>query len=351
MFQGPRTAQPHPFPFRTAVAALALLALGACQEGGQLQLFQASQDSAPASAGDGRSTRLIERDIEAPDVFQVTEAGLWDGRPSLGGVWVAHPDVTEPERVLIRNTSNDSFVIGALFRRETMGPGPRLQVSSDAAAALDMLAGAPEELNVTALRRETVDPDPVEPAPLPAAAGMPAAAEVEATALDPAPGAEVTAAPNATAGNAAGASEEAQPRKSGGLFGWLRKDRDPQPAPTASTTASTAGSLSSAAPTEVSATPLDAPAPATAPVAQAAAVSSLDKPYIQLGIFSIRENAQNTATAMRQRALDVSVLTQESAGKTFYRVIAGPAQSTEQRATMLQIVKDAGFTDAYPVTN
>ncbi|MBY5973342.1 SPOR domain-containing protein [Ferrimonas balearica] len=350
MFQGPRTAQPHPFPFRTAVAALALLALGACQEGGQLQLFQASQDSAPASAGDGRSTRLIERDIEAPDVFQVTEAGLWDGRPSLGGVWVAHPDVTEPERVLIRNTSNDSFVIGALFRRETMGPGPRLQVSSDAAAALDMLAGAPEELNVTALRRETVDPDPVEPAPLPAAAGMPAAAEVEAAPLDPAPGA---VEPDATAGDAPEAPEEAQPRKSGGLFGWLRKDRDPQPAPTASATASTAGSLSGAAPAEVSAAPLDAPAPATAtaPVAQAAAVSSLDKPYIQLGIFSIQENAQNTATAMRQRALDVSVLTQESAGKTFYRVIAGPAQSTEQRATMLQIVKDAGFTDAYPVTN
>ena len=43
---------------------------------------------------------LVERDVEAPGVFQVTEAGLWDGRPSLGGVWVAHPDVTEPERVI-----------------------------------------------------------------------------------------------------------------------------------------------------------------------------------------------------------------------------------------------------------
>ncbi len=100
------------------------------------------------------TTRLVERDVEAPEVFQKTENGLWDGRPSLGGVWVAHPDVTDPERVIIRNTENGSFVIGALFRREREVPGPRFQVSSDAAAAFGMLAGQPAELNVTALRRE-----------------------------------------------------------------------------------------------------------------------------------------------------------------------------------------------------
>ncbi|MGI3165336.1 SPOR domain-containing protein [Pseudooceanicola sp. 200-1SW] len=340
---------------KSAVAALALLALGACQEGGQLQLFQASQDTAEASAGGGRSTKLIERDIEAPDVFQVTEAGLWDGRPSLGGVWVAHPDVAEPERVLIRNTSNDNFVIGALFRRETMGPGPRLQVSSDAAAALDMLAGAPEQLNVTALRRETVDPAPAAPEPLPAtAAAVPAAAPVEATPLEASLATDTAASLEATAGaDAAPAAEtQTQPRERGGLFGLFRKDRGSRSAD-ASAGASTAGPLGSAAPAEVTATPLDGPAPAApapAPVA-AAAVSTLDKPYIQLGIFSVQKNAEDTATAMRQRALDVSVLTQQSAGKTFYRVIAGPAMSAEERATMLQIVKGAGFTDAYPVTN
>ena len=88
--------------------------------------------------------------------FQSPKHGLWDGRPSLGGVWVAHPDVTDPERVIIRNQANGKFVIGALFRRERDNPGPRLQVSSDAAAALEMLAGAPSTLNVTALRREEV---------------------------------------------------------------------------------------------------------------------------------------------------------------------------------------------------
>ena len=86
------------------------------------------------------ATELVERDVEAPEVFQVTEPGLWDGRPSLGGVWVAHPDVTEPERVIVRNEANGKFVIGALFRRERDIPGPRMQASSDAAAALGMLA-------------------------------------------------------------------------------------------------------------------------------------------------------------------------------------------------------------------
>jgi hypothetical protein len=63
-------------------------------------------------------------DVEAPEVFDITDAGLWDGRPSLGGVWVAHPDATDPERVMIRNTETGSFVIGALFRRERENPGP-----------------------------------------------------------------------------------------------------------------------------------------------------------------------------------------------------------------------------------
>ncbi len=102
------------------------------------------------------SIRLVERDVEAPQVFQVTEAALWDGRPSLGGVWVAYPGDIQPERVIIRNTENKKFVIGALFKRERDNPGPKIQLSSDAAAALGILAGNPTTLNVTALRRESV---------------------------------------------------------------------------------------------------------------------------------------------------------------------------------------------------
>ncbi len=155
-------------PQRLAILVVGLAALAGCEEGFSLQeapeeevateeadntnRFELFPDAAPAN----------QRDVEAPDVFQVTEAGLWDGRPSLGGIWVAHPDVTQPERVRIKNTANNKTVTGALFRRERALPGPALQVSSSAAEQLGMLAGAPTKVQVVALRREAIE---VPPAP------------------------------------------------------------------------------------------------------------------------------------------------------------------------------------------
>ena len=166
----------------------AFLALASCDNAslpGFLQAKPASTD-----AGDETVTRgaTAERDVEAPEVFEAREAGLWDGRPSLGGVWVAHPDVTEPERVIIRNDSNGQFVIGALFKRERETPGPRLQVSSDAAAAIGMLAGAPTNLHVVALRRQEVAAAPALAATETAETGGAAladAGEIESQTLDP----------------------------------------------------------------------------------------------------------------------------------------------------------------------
>ncbi|MBD3788683.1 MAG: SPOR domain-containing protein, partial [Sphingomonadales bacterium] len=190
------------------------LSLAACQEGANPfksapkgETAEGAEAPAPAS-----SARIVERDVEAPEVFSVEEAGLWDGRPSLGGVWVAHPSVKDPERVIIRNPANGKFVIGALFRRERENPGPKLQISSDAAAALDILAGAPSKLSVVALRREEspVEPlvsapevataDPAKADPAKAAAGALGAEAIAATSLD---------AP--AAGASAGAEAEAAP--------------------------------------------------------------------------------------------------------------------------------------------
>lgn len=89
--------------------------------------------------------------VEAPDVFKISDAALWDGRPTFGGIWVAHPDVIQPESVLIRNSVNGESVRGALFRRERLAPGPSIQVSADAAAALGLLAGAPVKLDIVAI--------------------------------------------------------------------------------------------------------------------------------------------------------------------------------------------------------
>jgi cell division septation protein DedD len=279
-----------------AFMLVSALALSGCEEGANLS-FLKPKPAESAATGSSR-TQLVERDVEAPDVFQVTEAGLWDGRPSLGGVWVAHPDAKDPERVIIRNTSNGKFVIGALFRREREIPGPRLQTSSDAAAALGMLAGAPVELNVTALRREaeelpeepladvTMEDSPLEET---ASAAL-GADEIEATPLDPIAG--------------AAAAIDA------------------------------------------------APAPALqAPVAPAPRLSSLEKPFIQIGIFSVENNAKNTAAQMRNAGLIPTVLAQNGNGKPFWRVVVGPAQSKAERSQLLKKIKETGFTDAYAVTN
>jgi cell division septation protein DedD len=141
-----------------------VVALAGCEGQNPFAFLDRPPDTAVASTAPPATGET--RDVEAPEIFGVTDAGLWDGRPSLGGVWVAFPDVPEPERVIIRNTVNGSSVVGALFRRERENPGPRFQISSDAAEALNILAGAPTELEVVALTREAVAaPEPATEAP------------------------------------------------------------------------------------------------------------------------------------------------------------------------------------------
>lgn len=275
---------------RLVAVLLAATALTACEEGQDFSLFKPKAEG-EATSDATQTTKLIERDVEAPDVFSVTEAGLWDGRPSLGGVWAAHPDVKDPERVIIRNESNGKFVIGALFRRERDIPGPRTQISADAAEALGMLAGQPVELNVTALRREEVAEEPTDAVVADAGTAM-----VEEETLDP-----IAAASAAVTSVEAEAKPPAQEVK-----------------------------------TET------APAPKS---------SSLDKPYIQIGIFSVEVNANNAAAQMRSNGMVPLVKKIESKGKTFWRVLVGPASSKSERSQLIKQINSTGFTDAYAVSN
>jgi hypothetical protein len=146
-------------------------------------------------AADGSATGMVAapgkksgaKDVEAPEVFQATDSALWDGRPSLGGIWVASPDVENPERVVMFNPATGKSITGALFKRERDNPGPRLQLSSDAAEALGILAGQPTEIRVTALRKEAAaKPVAVEaaaPAATDPAATDPAAKDGDAAAI------------------------------------------------------------------------------------------------------------------------------------------------------------------------
>jgi cell division septation protein DedD len=284
-----------------AVSAIAVFViLAGCEDMGEFPLFSGpgTGGSTASTTPAGASATVIEQDVEAPDVFAVNEPGLWDGRPSLGGVWVAHPEVADAERVIIRNSGNGKSVVGGLFRREVDNPGPRIQVSSEAAASLGMLAGQPMVLDVVALRREEVvieapESEQGEVAPL-------ATDGIEASSLDPL----ASAAAAIDAADGAGAI---------------------QPAPAAAA----------------------APAPAPAP----AATSALEKPYIQIGIFSQEDNAENTATSLRNVGILPTVLAQESSGKKFWRVVVGPSNTTAERRQLLAQVRKLGFEDAYFTTN
>jgi rare lipoprotein A len=302
---------------RIVLTIAAALALASCEEG-MSGLGEAGPSASAASAG------MTDTDAEAPEAFQVTDEGLWDGRPSLGGVWVAHPDVGEPERVIIRNESNGASVIGALFRRERENPGPEIQVSSEAAEALQMLAGAPARLNVTALRR-------VEP-PAPAAP----AAEADAAAPD---GASTSPETQAATASLVPASE----------IGVTTLDpvAGAAAAIDAAEAAGVPGTPAAAAPAAAAAT---APAPAAAP-APASGSGNLSRPYIQLGIFSVQANADKLAQDLQAKGLSTRVVAQQSQGRSFWRVLVGPATSEAQRQDLLAKVKAEGFADAYFVAN
>lgn len=366
-----------------ALMTVSALALAACQEGTSPEGGVGATDkpAAAAAAPASSSTRLVDRDVEAPEVFQTTELGLWDGRPSLGGVWAASPDAKDPERVIIRNTDNGKFVIGALFRRERENPGPKIQISSDAADALGMIAGKPAKLNITALRRDEAPAATAAGAPILDSAETVSAEGMDATAVSaaidkaeakpgakPAPAAKPaatgTAAPAAgtaaaaTAGAAAAAATTEPPKKKH----WWQRNKaaatDEAAAPAAATAPAAGGKpAANAAPAAVATAPLAAapakpaatkPAAAAAPAPAPAA--SGGKSMIQLGIFSVEENAKRAAEMVKKAGSPATVRTERSNGKIFWTVVAGPANTPAEREALMAKVKGLGFKDAYYVS-
>ena len=268
---------------------IAGFALSACEDGFQgLNLGKGKKAAATeteATPGSGAPIKLVERDVEAPEVFEKNEKALWDGRPSLGGVWVAHPDSKQPERVIIRNEANNKFVVGALFRRERDNPGPSLQLSSDAAAALGVQAGTPSVLRVTALRRETVNVNEEEP--------------IKANAPDDVATTELKEADELAAAVTAAIGES---------------EKKPTPKPVA------------------------------APAAKKGAK------FAQIGFFSQEANAKANVSKMKKNGIPAKIVKSTTNGKTFWRVLAGPANSGSEQRQLLNMVKSQGYSDAYLVS-
>ena len=325
---------------RIGLVASMLFGLTACEEFEGLEFLSKPAAEEELSAVAPVAGDVTERDVEAPEIFSAQEPGLWDGRPSLGGVWVAYPGVKDPERVIIRNTENGQFVIGALFRRERENPGPKLQMSSDAAQELGMLAGQPTEISVIALRKEEVLPvaEPevdaeVDPALDPEIAATSDDVEVPEEGLDAdafLTGVPATETIDATTLDTVEAATAAIDR--------------------ASDVAADAAAVTAATPAVASAATAVAATPVAASAASASA-SGLEKPFIQIGIFSVKGNADSTADSLRSKGVLPIVKEQESQGKASYRVLVGPATNESERATLLATITDLGFSDSYFVTN
>ncbi len=322
------------------LACVASLTLMACDENGQFSLPTApaaTETAEPLPANAPGQVRSEERDVERPDIFETTDRALWDGRPSLGGVWVAHPDVQDPERVLIRNTENGQEIIGALFRRERNNPGPIVQVSSDAADALGVLAGAPVQLAIVALRREEVEVA-VPAAENPVVASLEAPVNVEAAPLDPV----TPESASATDGVAAAAVAVA-----------------PAAAETVEDTAdatTAAATLAAAATAALAATAAQADDTPATPVEEATEADTVDVSAVfeapasvagtaqaQIGVFSNERNANAAAARIVEAGLGAEVLTETMGGQSVWRVVAGPLDPDAGLATL----KGLGFVDAF----
>lgn len=301
-----------------SLALASAVGLAACDENGNFALptsqGAAAEAPLPANALNQRPQRNI--DVERPDIFAITDNGLWDGRPSLGGVWVAHPEVTDPERVVIRNTESGQEIIGALFRRERENPGPLLQVSSDAAEALGLLPGAPTRLEVVVLRREEVEVEQTpDPAANPVVASLDAPVAVEEAPLEPAT-AETDGAGAAAAATAAVVLPAAV---------------EAATAAVEETAAATAEAAEAIDVSSVLGTPAPLPAGSNA----------------QIGVFSVEANANGAAQTITDSGIAATVIPEELGGRTVWRVIAGPLADTGDIARL----KDMGFVDAFVIEN
>ena len=88
-----------------------------------------------------------------------------------------------------------------------------------------------------------------------------------------------------------------------------------------------------------------------APAKQTTKGTKILKPFIQVGIFGVQENASNTKKQMLQLNLPVNIFELQIKGKPYWRVVAGPANTSDSRNKILEVVRSAGFTDAYFVDN
>ncbi|MEL6678291.1 MAG: SPOR domain-containing protein [Pseudomonadota bacterium] len=331
-------------------AWLALLAAGAlmaCEPmtTGSVSTSDDAPDVAPTLA-------VSEADVERPELFAVAATGRWDGRPSLGGIWVAHPESTQPERVIIRRVDTEESVKGALFRRDRVVTGAPFQISSDAAEALGIAVGEDVVIEVIAIRRE------VQAASVPEPEGEATAPAIDATEAAPTTAEDVIDVDAIVAATGTGAATVAADGGPPIVSPLPRPGGTPTPEGTETETAAVAPPIpvEETAPETAPAEPApaeEAPVDATVSAAPTTPVAEPEEPrvgrYVQVGTFGIRENARDLVEVLRRDGFDAEARDVIVGDREFSRVIIGPVGDPAELSRTLGALRARGFTDAIVV--
>ena len=67
----------------------------------------------------------------------------------------------------------------------------------------------------------------------------------------------------------------------------------------------------------------------------------LEKPFIQVGIFGVEQNAENTAEYMRHMGILPTIKIYKRNNRTFWLVLIGPASTAEEQMTLFQENKNS----------
>lgn len=122
---------------------------------------------------------------------------------------------------------------------------------------------------------------------------------------------------------------------------FRRREPEPEPDTTLIALPDVAGpaSAAAAAPLQATGAPAVPPQPAV----------RIDRPFVQIGIFSVEQNAVNARAQMQRAGLSAEISARAGRREPVLRVVVGPAASTGDRGQILQRVRGLGFADAYAV--
>ena len=296
----------------------------------------------------------------APEVFEATGIAQWDGKRTLQGVWVAHPLATTARRVRIFNSDSGLAVDGALFKRDAALGGASVLISSEAAEKLGIEPGGQAALRIVA-----VTPAPRSDADATASTSQPedqtaAPVESEVARTEPEPTPQVTPAPRPekipenTATPAPTSTPEAEPLEA--TASTLSTQEDDQAQPVTQTAekpkeelpppSDQSGEFKWEDQTVAAAPPQPEQTKPAAEAQPAPVASKLRLPFIQAGVFGVRDNAVKLVQRLQKRGIPAEG---KRLNSKLTRVVAGPFGTEAERAGALSVIRKMGMRDAVPV--